>query len=102
MDTKPAEHWDFSGVKELFVGVDVGTYKIKVVVVDEKGIPRAAVMRKADVVRSGLIVDYIGALRVARELMEELEAGAPTPLKRGPPLIRPRPVGKYQHYQVYP
>ena len=76
-------HWDFTGAKELFVGVDVGTYKIKVVVVDEKGMPRAAVMRKADVVRSGLIVDYVGALRIVRELMEELRSRCPCPVEKG-------------------
>lgn len=77
------EHWDFTGAKGVFVGVDVGTYKIKVIAVDEKGIARAAVMRKAEVVRSGLIVDYVGALRIVRELIEELASRCPFPLAKG-------------------
>ena len=76
-------HWDFSGAKELFVGVDVGTYQIKVVVVDEKGVPRAAVFRQADVVRSGLIVDYAGALGIVRELIEGLRGRCPLPVEKG-------------------
>jgi ethanolamine utilization protein EutJ len=54
-------NWDFSGAGQLYAGVDIGTYKAIVIVVDEKGVPRAATMRRAEVVRSGLIVDYAGA-----------------------------------------
>ena len=38
------EHWDFSGAKELYAGVDLGTYKAVAIVVDENGVPRACVV----------------------------------------------------------
>jgi ethanolamine utilization protein EutJ len=77
------DHWDFSGTEDLYVGVDIGTHKIKLVVVDDRGVSRAAVMRQADVVRSGLIVDYAGALRIVRELINELRSLCPRPLEKG-------------------
>ena len=77
------EQWDFSGANDLYVGVDVGTYKIFVIVVDEKGQPRAANMKRAEVVKSGMIVDYVGAVDIARELMEEIRERCPVPLEKG-------------------
>ena len=77
------EHWDFSGAKELYAGVDLGTYKAVVIVVDENGVPRAANMRRAEVVCSGLIVDYIGALSIVRELMAEIRSRCPRPIEKG-------------------
>ncbi len=77
------EHWDFSGAKELYAGVDLGTYKAIAIIVDEKGRPRAANMRRAEVVRSGMILDYIGALRLVRELMAEVRARSPLPIEKG-------------------
>jgi len=77
------EQWDFSGAKDLYVGVDVGTYKICVIVVDEEGQPRAANMKRAEVVKSGLIMDYVGAIDVVRGLMEEIRAKCSVPLAKG-------------------
>jgi len=77
------ERWDFSGGRQLYAGVDLGTYKTIAIVIDEAGRPRAACMRTANVVRSGLIVDYVGALNIVRELMEELRRHCPEPLDKG-------------------
>ncbi|OPX41647.1 MAG: ethanolamine utilization protein EutJ [Thermoplasmata archaeon] len=77
------ERWDFSGAEKLFAGVDIGTYKTIAIVVDEKGKPRAANMRRAEIVRSGLIVDYVGALRLVRELMEEIREHCSKPIEKG-------------------
>lgn len=77
------EQWDFSGASDLYVGVDVGTYKVFVIVVDEKGEPRAANMKRAEVVKSGMIMDYVGAVDVVRELMEEIRERCPVPLEKG-------------------
>jgi len=77
------ERWDFSGTEKLYAGVDLGTYKTIVIVVDEKGTPRAANLRKAEVVRSGLIVDYIGALDIVRELMDEIRNCSPREISKG-------------------
>ncbi len=77
------EHWDYSEAETLYAGVDLGTYKTIIIVVDEKGVPRAANMRTAEVVKSGLIVDYIGALDIVRELMEEIRRYCPQPIEKG-------------------
>ena len=75
--------WDFSGARQLYAGVDLGTYKAIVIVVDENGRPRAARMRRAEFVRSGLIVDYAGAQNMLREMMTELRAASPLPIEKG-------------------
>jgi len=77
------EAWDFEGAAELFTGVDVGTHSLVAVVVDELGRPRAANLRLAEVVKSGLVVDYVGAREIVGELVEELRAAAPKPLEKG-------------------
>jgi len=82
MLNRPA-FWDFSGAQCLYAGVDIGTYKTIAIVVDEKGEPRAANMRRAEVVRSGLILDYIGALGIVRELMEEIRKHSPLAIEKG-------------------
>jgi ethanolamine utilization protein EutJ len=76
-------NWNFSGARELYAGVDLGTYKAIVIVVDETGVPRAARMRKAEVVRSGLIVDYSGAQNMVREMMTEIRDASPLPIEKG-------------------
>lgn len=77
------ESWDFSEAETLYAGVDLGTYKTIVIVIDENGVPRAANMRKAEVVKSGLIMDYMGALDIVRELMEEIRRYCPQPIEKG-------------------
>lgn len=77
------ENWDFSGAKHLYAGVDLGTYKTIVIIVDETGMPRAASMRQTEVARSGLIIDYVGALNTTRELMEECRKYSPLPIEKG-------------------
>ena len=77
------ENWNFSEVRQLYAGVDLGTYKAIVIVVDEKGKPRAARMRRAEVVRSGLIVDYAGAQNIVREMIEEMRNASPLPIEKG-------------------
>ena len=47
------ENWNFSAADRLYVGVDLGTYKAFMIVIDENGKPRAARMQRAEVVRSG-------------------------------------------------
>jgi len=76
-------NWDFSGAGQLYAGVDIGTYKAIVIVVDEKGVPRAATMRRAEVVRSGLIVDYAGARNMVSEMIKDLRDSSPLPIEKG-------------------
>lgn len=57
----------------LYVGVDLGTAYIVVVVLNARKEPVACAMRYAEVVRDGLIVDYAGGIRIVRELTAQLE-----------------------------
>lgn len=56
-----------------YTGVDLGTACVVLAVLDENYEPVAGAYRYADVVRDGMVVDYIGAVRIVRELKEELE-----------------------------
>lgn len=56
-----------------YTGVDLGTACVVVSVLDENRKPIAGAYRYADVVRDGMVVDYIGAVQIVRELKEEVE-----------------------------
>ena len=66
---------------EPMVGVDLGTAYIVVVAVDEAGAPLGGALRFAQVVRDGLVVDYLGAIRIVRDLVSEVEQGIGAPLR---------------------
>lgn len=57
----------------LKVGVDLGTAYIGMVVLNEKDEPVAAEIQEARVLKDGLIVDYVGALKIVKTLKEKLE-----------------------------
>jgi ethanolamine utilization protein EutJ len=77
------DSWDFSGARRFYAGIDLGTYKTIAVIIDETGVPRAASMRRTEVARSGLIVDYVGALNTTRDLMEEMRKYCPMSIDQG-------------------
>lgn len=77
------DNWNFSNAEALYAGVDLGTYKTIAVIVDQEGVPRAASMRRTEVARSGLIIDYVGALNTVRKLMAEIRAASPIPITKG-------------------
>lgn len=56
------------------VGVDLGTAYTVVLVLDEHCQPLVGTYRFAQVVRDGLVVDFIGAIDLLRELKRETEA----------------------------
>lgn len=58
--------------EELLVGVDLGTAFIVVVVLNSKKEPVATAMEFAQVIKDGLVVDYMGATRIVRKLVAEL------------------------------
>ncbi|HCX05099.1 MAG: ethanolamine utilization protein EutJ [Tissierellales bacterium] len=58
---------------DLKIGVDLGTANIVIAVVDQNNKPIAGVIREANVVRDGIVVDYINATRIVKELKIELE-----------------------------
>jgi ethanolamine utilization protein EutJ len=63
---------DYRG--EYHVGVDLGTAYTVLLVLDDKFQPLAGTYRFANVVRDGLVVDYIGAVDLLRELKRTVEA----------------------------
>lgn len=56
-----------------YTGVDLGTACVVLAVLDENYEPVAGAYKYADVVRDGMVVDYIGAVRIVRELKEQIE-----------------------------
>ncbi len=56
-----------------YTGVDLGTACVVLAVLDEDRKPVAGAYRYADVVRDGMVVDYIGAVQIVRELKNQLE-----------------------------
>lgn len=77
------QNWNFSGARELYAGIDLGTYKAITIIIDETGKPRAARMRRAEVVRSGLIVDYAGAQNIVRDMIKEMRDASHLPIEKG-------------------
>ncbi len=56
-----------------YTGVDLGTACVVVAVLDENYKPVAGAYQYADVVRDGMVVDYIGAINIVRRMKQELE-----------------------------
>lgn len=56
-----------------YTGVDLGTACVVLAVLDENYNPVAGAYRYADVVKDGMVVDYIGAINIVRELKKEIE-----------------------------
>lgn len=56
-----------------YSGVDLGTASVVIAVLDENYRPVAGAYRYADVVRDGMVVDYIGAIKIVKELKKEIE-----------------------------
>ena len=84
------ERWHFEGAARLFAGVDLGTSMLKVIVIDDRGFPRAAVMREADVTKSGLVVDYFGALQLLKEIIGDIRSNCPTDIEQGATSFPPK------------
>lgn len=62
---------DYKG--KLKVGIDLGTANIVVAVLDENNQAVAGASQSASVVRDGLVVDYVEAVRIVRQLKEDVE-----------------------------
>ncbi|MCL1879199.1 MAG: ethanolamine utilization protein EutJ [Actinomycetia bacterium] len=58
---------------QLFVGLDIGTAYMVLVVLDSQMQPLAGAYRFAQVVRDGIVVDYLGAIEVVRSLKSNVE-----------------------------
>lgn len=57
----------------LYCGVDLGTAFVVLTVIDSEGTPVALRYQFADVVRDGMVVDYMGACDIVRAQKAELE-----------------------------
>jgi ethanolamine utilization protein EutJ len=64
----------------LHVGVDLGTAYTVLIVLDEGQRPIGGAYRFAQVVRDGLVVDFVGAVDLVRRLKAEVEARLGRPL----------------------
>ena len=67
---------------DLQVGVDLGTAYLVLAVLDEQGQPIAGEYQFAQVVRDGLVVDYVGAVDKLTAMRERVEARIGRPLER--------------------
>lgn len=79
----------YKNASNLCVGVDLGTAFIVLVVLNEEKEPIACEMQFAQVLKDGLVVDYIGALQIVRELKEKLEARLNCTLERAAIAVPP-------------
>lgn len=58
---------------KYYTGVDLGTACVVIAVLDEDKEPIAGAYRYADVVRDGMVVDYMGAVDIVKELKAQIE-----------------------------
>lgn len=86
---------------DLSVGVDLGTATMVVAVLDRAGRPLAVSLREAEVVRDGLVVDFVGAVDRLGEMIREIEASLGTELTEAasgyPPGVAPAEVQAVAH-----
>ena len=59
---------------KYYTGVDLGTACVVVCVLNEKGVPVAGAYQYADVVKDGMVVDYMGAIKIVRDMKQRLES----------------------------
>lgn len=62
---------DYKG--NLKVGVDLGTANVVLAVLDEDNQPVAGASQSASVVKDGLVVDYVEAVKIVRHLKQQVE-----------------------------
>lgn len=73
----------------LKVGVDLGTANLVLAVVDAANQPVAGATRRGTVARDGIVVDYVGAVSMVREMKAELEDRLGLTLDRAATAIPP-------------
>ena len=63
----------FPYTETIHVGIDLGTSDVVLIVLADNGEPLAAFLEWAEVVRDGVVVDFIGAVDIVRNLLEKAE-----------------------------
>ncbi|WP_336251076.1 ethanolamine utilization protein EutJ [Stomatohabitans albus] len=74
---------------QLSLGIDLGTANIVLAVVDEHGEPVAGAHQHSTVVRDGIVVDWLGAVRAVQTLKADLEQRIKTTFKNANVAIPP-------------
>jgi len=78
----------------LYTGIDLGTADVVLMVLDGNGQPVAAFLEWAEVVRDGIVMDFIGAVDIVRRLAAKAEKRLSRPIDRAttsfPPGTDPR------------
>lgn len=75
------------------VGVDLGTANIVLIVFDEQNKPVAGASYPASVVKDGLVVDYVGAVRIVTALKKQVENLLQVRLTHAATAVPPGTVG---------
>lgn len=74
---------------KYYVGVDLGTACVVSAVLNENGIPVAGAYQYANVVKDGMVVDYVGAINIVRTMKQKLEEQLDTELNFAAAAIPP-------------
>lgn len=72
-----------------YTGVDLGTACVVMAVLDENYNPVAGAYEYSDVVKDGMVVDYIGAINIVRKMKEKIETELHTTLSYAAAAIPP-------------
>lgn len=89
-ETAGKQHIDITAYHlPLKVGVDLGTSNIVVTVLDQDNCPVAYELESANVVRDGIVVQYIEAVRILEKLKQRLEERLGTELFEAATAIPP-------------
>lgn len=87
--------------EQLYVGVDLGTAYIVLVVLNGKKEPVACAMQFAQVIKDGIVVDYVGATQIVKKLAAELQERLGRELTHAaiavPPGTDERTAGTHRH-----
>lgn len=84
----------FDKEEELKVGIDLGTSSIVLVILDDENQPVYGSFEYANVVRDGLVVDYIKSVEIVKRLKKEAEKTLGVELKMAAGSIPPGTVNK--------
>jgi len=79
---------------KLKIGVDLGTSSIVLVVLDSENQPVYGSFEYANVIRDGLVVDYIRSVEIVRNLKKDAEQALGVKLKKASGAVPPGTVGK--------
>lgn len=74
---------------EFYVGVDLGTANIVMSIVDKEGNPVAGEVYQSSVVKDGIVVDFVGAIRIVKKMKESLEEKLGIEITKGYTAIPP-------------